>query len=375
MGQNLNFIGKQCLQKLSTDIYTQKMNKLIKKKLIRFYLWTGLGYFLFAALGMLGNYPDQLIFLSINSLWGVIYVMVFNFILFEYCLPFVIRERKYVIYNILFALLLAAIYLLLYSYGSYAWRLTGEKLGIYTFIHTYETLRGYLGFQLIYNGISIVVFGIGRHLYGYLDLVQSSQQLRIAMQTAELNYLKSQTNPHFLFNTLNNIYSLASDKSDQAPEAVYRLSEILRFMLYETGEPKIPVEQEVRIIKDYVELERLRYDQSLKVDFNYEIQDMNQLLPPLLMLPLVENAFKHGASETISFPYVYIHLVVNNEQLELTVKNSMEKLQVEHSTKKSIGLFNLKRQLELLYPDHELRTETGKNDFTAVLKIRFNHYG
>src|SRR4030095_1593081 len=144
----------------------------------------------------------------------------------------------------------------------------------------------------------MIVFGVCRHIYKYQQLKTAAQQLRIEKQEAELSYLKSQTNPHFLFNTLNNIYSLTRDKSDLAPESTLRLSKILRFMLYETGGAYIAVEQELKIISDYIALEKLRYDESLRINFNYDIEDMKQPLPPLLLIPLVENAFKHGVSET-----------------------------------------------------------------------------
>jgi LytS/YehU family sensor histidine kinase len=134
--------------------------------------------------------------------------------------------------------------------------------------------------------------GVTRHIFNYIKLKQATQQLLIEKQVAELNYLKSQTNPHFLFNTLNNIYSLARDKSDLAPESILRLSKILRFMLYETSGKYIPIEQEIKIISDYIALEKLRYDDSLLINFNYDIEDMKQAMPPLLLIPLVENAFK-----------------------------------------------------------------------------------
>ena len=121
--------------------------------------------------------------------------------------------------------------------------------------------------QMGYSVGSIFFFGTIRHIYNYIKLKQAAQQLRIEKQAAELNYLRSQTNPHFLFNTLNNIYSLARDKSDLAPESILRLSKILRFMLYETGGEYIAIEQELKIISDYIALEKLRYDESLTYQF------------------------------------------------------------------------------------------------------------
>src|SRR6185295_16724235 len=157
-----------------------------------------------------------------------------------------------------------------------------------------------------------------------LKLKNAEQRLRIEKQEAELSYLRSQTNPHFLFNTLNNIYSLSRDKSDLAPESILRLSKILRFMLYETSGAFIAIEQELKIINDFIALEKLRYDESLRVNFNYDVEDMKQALPPLLLVPLVENAFKHGAAETRYQPFVDIHLSVNKRQLTFVVRNSTE---------------------------------------------------
>jgi LytS/YehU family sensor histidine kinase len=222
---------------------------------------------------------------------------------------------------------------------------------------------------MAYSTGSVFFFGIIRHVYNYIKLKQATQMLRIEKQQAELNYLKSQTNPHFLFNTLNNIYSLSRDKSDLAPESILRLSKILRFMLYETGGKYIAIEQELKIISDYIALEKLRYDDSLGVHFNYDIEDMKQALPPLLLIPLVENAFKHGVSETRSKPFVDIHLSVNKRQLAFIVKNSTEAFPEEGNVKENIGLSNLRRQLELLFKDYNLSVQQGGNVFTAALKI------
>jgi two-component system LytT family sensor kinase len=215
---------------------------------------------------------------------------------------------------------------------------------------------------------SVFFFGILRHIFNYIKLKQAAQQLRIEKQEAELNYLKSQTNPHFLFNTLNNIYSLARDKSDLAPESILRLSKMLRFMLYETGGAFIAIEQELKIINDYIALEKLRYDESLQVNFNNNIEDMKQAIPPLLLIPLVENAFKHGVSETRGRPFVDIHLSVNKRQLNFVVKNSSESTE-GNDVKENIGLSNLRRQLELLFKEYDLSVQQGKSVFTAVLKI------
>jgi len=346
------------------------MKKLIDKKLSKFYLWVGLGYFLLGLFSTLASYPGRFFSLMFNNLWGVVYVIVLNFILFEYTVPFVLRKRKVVIYNILLGILLLWVYLMLYTFGSYAWRLLGIQLHVYTELKAFPSIEHALENQMAYSTGSVFFFGITRHIYNYIKLKQATQQLRIEKQDAELSYLRSQTNPHFLFNTLNNIYSLSRDKSDLAPESILRLSKILRFMLYETSGEYIAIEHELKIISDYIALEKLRYDESLRINFNYDIEDMKQSLPPLLLIPLVENAFKHGVSETRNQPFVDIHLSVNKRQLAFVVKNSTEKFPEEVKVKeKNIGLSNLRRQLEMLFTDYNLSVQQDEAVFTTTLKI------
>jgi LytS/YehU family sensor histidine kinase len=259
--------------------------------------------------------------------------------------------------------------MMIYSYVAYCWRLLGIELHIYTPLKEFKSVEEALENQMAYSMGSVFFFAVTRHIYIYIKLKQSAQQLRIEKQQAELNYLKSQTNPHFLFNTLNNIYSLAKDKSDLAPESILKLSKILRFMLYETSGEYIAIEQELKLISDYLDLEKLRYDETLRLNFNYDVEDMKQALPPLLLVPLVENAFKHGVAETRMRPFVDIHLSVRNRWLNFTVKNSSEKSVDNTDVKENIGLKNLRRQLELLYKEYELSVQQGDSTFVATLKI------
>jgi len=344
------------------------MKRSLDIKLVKFYLWLGAGYFLLGVFSILGKYPGRLFPVVFNNIWAVAYIIALNFILFEYTIPFVLKKRKVIIYNILLGILLLWIHLMFYSYGSYAWRLLGIRLHIYTALRVFDSLDSLLENQMGYSTGSVFFFGIIRHIYTYIKLKQAGQQLRIEKQAAELNYLRSQTNPHFLFNTLNNIYSLARDKSDLAPQSILRLSKILRFMLYETSGAYIAIEQEIKIISDYIALEKLRYDESLRINFNHDIEDMKQALPPLLLIPLVENAFKHGVSETRGEPFIDIHLSVNQRRLIFLVKNSSETFS-EWSAKENIGLSNLRRQLELLYTDYDLSVQQSEWVFTATLKI------
>lgn len=365
---NRNSVGKKIERQRFTDIcrVSGAMIKSITKK--NLYLWLGLAYFFLGLLTNLGKYPGKFFSVVFNNAWGVSYLIVVNFILFEYSVPFVLKRRKYILGNVLFGLLLLFGHIMLYSFGSYTWRQIGIYLHIFTALREFPSVDDLLENQMGYSVGSLVIFGVGRHIYNYITLSRAEQQLRIEKQAAELNYLRSQTNPHFLFNTLNNIYSLARDKSDLAAESILRLSKILRFMLYETSGNYIAIEQELQIILDYLDLEKLRYDESLRINFNNDIEDMKQAIPPLLLIPLVENAFKHGVSETRDRPFVDIHLSVRKRVLTLIVKNSHEGT-AEQRVKENIGLSNLRRQLELLYSDYTLSVKPGQLDFTASLRI------
>jgi len=333
------------------------------------YLWIGLAWFCLWEITIIVQYPEIFWQRTVNEIWRDLYLLVLNFALFEYVIPFIAKKRKYLVYNILKGIFLVWVMLMLYSYGLYGWRALGILTGVYTSYRPDVNLSEEIGFHMGAAMAGVFFFGVIRHLYNYQQLRQATQKLRIEKGEAELNYLKSQTNPHFLFNTLNNIYSLARDKSDLAPESIMRLSKILRFMLYETGGAYITIEQEIRIMSDYIELEKLRYDESLRIGFKLDVEEMRQALPPLLLMPLVENAFKHGVSETRSQPFVDIFLSVNKRQLLFEVKNSTDDAAPLAATRENIGLSNLRRQLELLYHVYDLRVQHNGNSFTARLTI------
>lgn len=190
---------------------------------------------------------------------------------------------------------------------------------------------------------------------------------------SEIKFLRNQTNPHFLFNTLNNIYALARKKSDQAPEVVLKLSKLLRFMLYETSKPFIKIEDEVRILDDYIELEKLRYNSRLTVNFYREVDDGNEEISPSLLLPFVENAFKHGPSESHFDSYIHIELILQNSMLTFTVENTKEKSDAG-DVHENIGLKNVRRQLELMYPEYNMQVENEEFVFRVSLCLNLKNH-
>lgn len=186
---------------------------------------------------------------------------------------------------------------------------------------------------------------------------------------AELNFLKSQIQPHFFFNTLNNLYSLTLKKADLAPEVVLKLSDLMSYMLYETIAPKVSLNKEITYLENYIDLEKLRFGNNLTVLFTIEGETDGIYLPPLVLILFVENCFKHGARDNANKLQIEIDIKVENGSLFFKVKNPVAE---STATKNSegIGLKNARRRLQLLYGDNYSLEETKKGkEYLVSLKI------
>lgn len=189
---------------------------------------------------------------------------------------------------------------------------------------------------------------------------------------AELELLKSQVEPHFIFNTLNNIYYLAQNNHPRTGEMIYRLAQLLSYMLYDSRKSLIPVEKELDYIRDYVNLERIRYGEKLDISVNVYGVLKDALAPPLLLLPLVENAFKHGIAPQ-GKGWIRVDVSRRNGNLICKVENSVPEQtppKQPDNEASGLGLSNLENRLEALFPQHhELKTLRGKESFLSVLSI------
>ena len=198
---------------------------------------------------------------------------------------------------------------------------------------------------------------------------QNSQITELEKQktTAELDLLKQQLNPHFFFNTLNNLYALSLQKSEQTSESILRLSDLMRYVIYKGQKPYVSLAEEVSYLTDYMQLQKIRLRKKLDFQFDTSNLDSQQMLAPMLLIVFVENAFKHGIEPAEKQASLHLKLSFENSRLFFRCQNSFE-LQVPHSP--GIGLSNLKRRLELLYPDRHMLHTTMENDtFTAVLEL------
>ncbi|MGZ3920886.1 MAG: sensor histidine kinase, partial [Bacteroidia bacterium] len=176
------------------------------------------------------------------------------------------------------------------------------------------------------------------------QLMKSAENEKL---NAELNFLKSQVNPHFIFNALNNIYSLENKKSPDTGPAILKLSELMRYMLYETGAEFVSLEKEIEYLKNYIELQKLGLSKEIPVNFNIEGDFTNKKIRPMLLIPLVENVFKHGVSY-LSNSELFILIKISGNQIEIITRNAF-KDGLTRNQKEGIGLANLTKRLDLLY--------------------------
>jgi LytS/YehU family sensor histidine kinase len=231
--------------------------------------------------------------------------------------------------------------------------------------------------QYTYYLFSFIIAGFSTIFYimrEWARQLQEKQELDTRNIQTELNFLKSQINPHFLFNTLNSLYALTLKKSDDAPEIVIKLSEMMRYMLYECNEKKVPLRKEVDYIRNYLDLERLRHKKTaIRLEVEGETSDL--MIAPLIFIAFVENCFKHGISHHLSQSYVSIHIMIENQEVNFFVENNKaEKLPMREAARKSggIGIANVKRRLELMYPEgnYSLEVHDKANTYSVNLWIK-----
>ena len=189
--------------------------------------------------------------------------------------------------------------------------------------------------------------------------------------TAELQLLKAQVHPHFLFNTLNNIYSFSLESSPKTPGLILKLSSLLSYMLYDCKAAEVRLEKELEIMKNYIELERERYGNQIDISWNVEGATREQFIAPLMMLPFIENAFKHGTSEQIEKSWLSVDITVKGNRLNAKIANSKNEGTGNRSN--GIGIANVRKRLEFIYPgSHELKLSDEGSFFVVALMIRLS---
>ncbi|MBJ2172710.1 sensor histidine kinase [Aureibaculum sp. A20] len=218
----------------------------------------------------------------------------------------------------------------------------------------------------------LLFFAIGTSIRLALEWYKNEKQ-KVLMQSekvnTELSFLKAQLNPHFLFNSLNSIYALANKKSDDTSEAIITLSELMRYMIYETDRALVPLEDELNYIKNYISLQTLRIKDSIGVRFNMH-GSLDHKIEPLLLISFIENAFKYGTDFTGKTD-IRIKMTVEGEHLIFEVINHISSLRKKNEHNSGVGLHNIKNRLNLLYPNnHELIITDENNHFRVFLTLK-----
>jgi len=350
-------------------LYFISMIKEIFIKILRIRILQHLAFWLLSFVVLLK------LFVSANEITkiDIIYTIIFHISLLTgvylnilVLIPVFLRKGRYLFYIGLLAVTIFSTA----CFNDFTFnRLVDIVLPDYYFISFYE-LTDILLFIIIYIAITTLL----KLSKAWFVIMETNQKLLQAEQekiSTELKVLRTQINPHFLFNSLNSIYSLALQKAKKTPEIILLLSDLMRYMLYESNEEQVGLAKEINFVKNYLELQKLRMDIKSVVEFNIVGNIKSQKIAPLLFLPFVENSFKHGIKGEVSGGYVRINMNIMDHSLMFNIKNNKGIVdEVEKDDYKGIGLQNVKRRLELLYPDnHELYIEEQDENFTVNLKL------
>lgn len=324
------------------------------------FFWVGYVLFRFWLYYITVKYYNS-IFLEYMLLSEILFVAMVYFTIWLYKRLFQIRK-----------------YLFYFSIGAGSWLLYLYVRTIFQFYY----LKGERDFQgntfadIFINNITYVIvcllfvtsckFFKDGYITQQFEAEKKQQQLM-----AEVNNLKSQIAPHFLFNTLNNLYGLAVDKSDKLPDLMLRLSDLLRHSLYETQKPLVPIVEEINTLKSYIQLESVRLEDNLKLQFvNTVPNDAQHQVAPLILIVFIENAFKHAKLVESAAVNIYINTMLENDWFTLTVRNNYNN--TNEASANGIGLVNVKRRLEVLYPNQQHELTISKDGFFYTVNLKLH---
>ncbi|SMC71976.1 sensor histidine kinase [Pedobacter nyackensis] len=231
----------------------------------------------------------------------------------------------------------------------------------------YVELTKYVVFAIFVSGFFIVVSALLKFAIDWSGSERIQRDLVSEKRDMELQFLKSQLNPHFLFNSLNNIYSLAYQKSDKTPDAILKLSEIMRYMIYESNDSWVSLRKEITYVQSYIELQKLRFKDGAAVEFTLHGEIDDQQVVPLILISFVENAFKHGVANDPKDP-IRINIIANQKIINFSVTNKKSKYNKDAMG--GVGLNNVERRLQLLYPDrYKLNIVNSATHYTTELML------
>ena len=304
------------------------------------------------------SFMSTLLFLPVH--------MIFTYTQIYVLIPRLLLQRRiaaYIVYTLLFTQLMYSINLIHYSFVVYP-----LTTGLACTYFNWDQLWSFnpIEFRTVFSFFMICGLAVSVKLlkkwYQENSRNQRMEKEKLAM---ELDMLKAQVHPHFLFNTLNNLYALTLSKSDKAPLAVSNLADLLRYMLYECDEREVPLEKEITVLNKYMELEKLRYGNRIELSFSCTGDIRRLRIAPLILLPFVENSFKHGVSEQLEQCWVNLHLHADGDSFSFNLSNSCSNEPVQRAAG-GIGLQNIRKRLDLMYPGKYTLTINEEPEIYAV---------
>jgi sensor histidine kinase YesM len=319
-----------------------------------------------------GNYFDDYLYSLKTNIIGFPVHMILVYLNIIVLMPRFVYKRKYFMYIIF---LIASLLLMVFMKFNLTFFLVSENIWPegpsvihdFTFTYAIDMMIGELYVITFVTAIKITM--------DWLEEQKRVAALEKMQSDTELMFLRSQISPHFFFNTLNNIYSLSIEKSEKTPRIILKLSELMRYLLYETKTKRQSLEKEIICIQNYLDLERIRYGELLKINMNISGDILDKKIAPILLLSFVENAFKHGANKNIGNVTIDIDFRIVKNFLYFTISNPISeitkhKLLINHSG--GIGLNNVKKRLALGYDsdEYDLKIDNEDKLFTVKLKIK-----
>lgn len=362
------FVDKNCysVKKLQPLIFMKISKQNIKRILFHALFWVAAFCFFVIFYGRANrNYNITIIFasmlfpLSMGTTYFINYYLIPKFLFSKQYGRFILLSFYTLVISIWLELIISLLIFIFISNYSIAQMDPSSFDAVFLFVGLHFITLVAIALKLVRSSFKI--------LKTNADLNQKKVETELKLKEAELKLLKAQIHPHFLFNTLNNLYGLTLEKSDEAPDLVLRLSDILDYILYRCNEASVSLSDEIDNLKNYIEIERIRYSEKLKMNVDFPSETNSLRIAPLIILPFIENAFKHGVSNYPGVAFVDAKIKLVESTLLFKIENSKNPIKAKDKQHtKGIGLQNAQKRLDLLYPEKYILKINDKNETYSV---------
>jgi len=357
-------------QSLYNIVFSENRSYRLKRHV---FFWMAIFFYGLVRISMI--YPEGEIWKSRWSLlemtlfWGILLNGLFSYTIIYYLIPKYFQKRKYFFFLIGFIVMNIGLLLIIHFHYLFVNGTFSKAVGLDSFfisLFPRATVIRFFGNPPL---ICCLLLSLKTLKNWHIEQLKT-ETLAKENTNAEIQLLKAQVHPHFLFNTLNNIYSFTLTQSPLAGTLVQKLSDMLKYMIDECEKPLVLLEKEIKLIRDYMGLEKVRYGNRLDMQVEIKGDYENKMIAPLLMIPFVENCFKHGASVMRGQQWIKLDITIDEDRLDFMLSNSKPPDPNGANNKKGIGLANVQKRLQLLYPGkHSLKTESTNDSYIVHLQV------